>query len=107
MEKKIDIAGGTGFIGRYLQKNFLELGHEVTIISRQSFHVPEDRPEDIVQSLEGAEMLINLAESQSTVSITRKIKLRSFNQKRIQRINWGMSFCSVRIHHPNGSLCTF
>ncbi|KAA0563507.1 NAD-dependent epimerase/dehydratase family protein [Bacillus sp. CH30_1T] len=58
VEKRIDIVGGAGFIGRYLQKEFVELGYEVTIISRRSFHVPEVRPEDIVQSLEGAKMLI-------------------------------------------------
>ncbi|MFC7785791.1 MULTISPECIES: TIGR01777 family oxidoreductase [unclassified Rossellomorea] len=61
MEKKIVIAGGTGFIGQYLQKKFLEKGYKVTIISRQSPHVSWDRPNDIVQSLEDADMLINLA----------------------------------------------
>ncbi|MCR8847722.1 TIGR01777 family oxidoreductase [Rossellomorea sp. SC111] len=61
MEKKIVIAGGTGFIGRYLQKKFHEMGYMVTIISRQSPHVSWERPDEIVQALEGAEMLINLA----------------------------------------------
>ncbi|WP_374054833.1 TIGR01777 family oxidoreductase [Rossellomorea sp. FM04394] len=61
MEKKIVIAGGTGFIGQYLQKKFLDEGYKVTIISRQSPHVSWDRPNDIVQSIEGADMLINLA----------------------------------------------
>ncbi|KPL59557.1 TIGR01777 family oxidoreductase [Rossellomorea vietnamensis] len=61
MEKKIVIAGGTGFIGQYLQKKFLEKGYKATIISRQSPHVSWERPSEIVQALEGAEMLINLA----------------------------------------------
>ena len=61
MEKKIVIAGGTGFIGQFLQKKFLENGDNVIIISRQSPHVSWDRPDKIVQSLEGADMLINLA----------------------------------------------
>ncbi|MEI2664486.1 TIGR01777 family oxidoreductase [Rossellomorea sp. LJF3] len=61
MEKKIVIAGGTGFIGQYLQKKFLENGDKVIIISRQTPHVSWDRPDEIVQSLEGADMLINLA----------------------------------------------
>ncbi|OXS61454.1 hypothetical protein B0G93_106111 [Bacillus sp. V-88] len=61
MEKKIVIAGGTGFIGQYLQKKFLENGDNAIIISRQSPHVSWDRPDEIVQSLEGADMLINLA----------------------------------------------
>jgi uncharacterized protein len=61
VEKKIVIAGGTGFIGQYLQKKFLEKGENVIIISRQSPNVSWDRPDEIVQSLEGADMLINLA----------------------------------------------
>jgi uncharacterized protein len=61
VEKKIVIAGGTGFIGRYLQKRFQERGYNVTIISRQSPHVSWDCPNTIVQSLECADMLINLA----------------------------------------------
>jgi len=59
--KKIVIAGGTGFIGQYLQKKFFEMGDAVTIISRQSPHVSWDDQEGVVQSLEGAELLINLA----------------------------------------------
>jgi uncharacterized protein len=61
VEKKIVIAGGTGFIGQYLQKKFLENGDNVIIISRQSPHLSWDRPDEIVQSLEDADMLINLA----------------------------------------------
>jgi uncharacterized protein len=61
VEKKIVIAGGTGFIGRYLQKRFQEKGYNVTIISRQSPHVSWECPNAIVQSLECADMLINLA----------------------------------------------
>ncbi|WP_034764133.1 TIGR01777 family oxidoreductase [Rossellomorea vietnamensis] len=61
MEKKIVIAGGTGFIGQYLQKKFLEKDFKVTIISRQTPHVSWDRPDDVVLALEGADMLINLA----------------------------------------------
>ena len=61
MGKKIVIAGGTGFIGQYLQKKFFEMGDAVTIISRQSPHVSWDDQEGVVQSLEGAELLINLA----------------------------------------------
>lgn len=61
VKKKIVIAGGTGFIGQYLQKKFLENGFKVTIISRQSPHVSWDRHDEIVQSLEDADMLINLA----------------------------------------------
>ena len=39
MEKKIVIAGGTGFIGQYLSKRFHENGYKVVIISRNNDHV--------------------------------------------------------------------
>lgn len=34
--RKVVIAGGTGFIGEFIQKRFQELGYEVSIISRQN-----------------------------------------------------------------------
>ena len=39
MEKKIVIAGGTGFIGQYLNKRFCEEGFEVLTISRDANHI--------------------------------------------------------------------
>ena len=35
MTKKIVIAGGTGFVGKYLTKQIRKLGYDVIIISRQ------------------------------------------------------------------------
>lgn len=61
MEKKIVIAGGTGFIGQYLQKKFSGMGYKVMVISRQLPHISWDHHDEIIQSLEGAELLINLA----------------------------------------------
>ena len=34
-EKKIVLAGGTGFVGQYLEKRFQDLGYSVIILSRQ------------------------------------------------------------------------
>jgi len=61
MKKKIVIAGGTGFVGKYLVRKFKESGYEVTIISRQAAHVNWNEPAAIHAALEDAEMLINLA----------------------------------------------
>ncbi|WP_159882028.1 TIGR01777 family oxidoreductase [Paenibacillus puerhi] len=59
--KKVVLAGGTGFIGQYLEDKFKRLGYEVIIISRQPQHVAWHDTDGIVQALEHAEMLINLA----------------------------------------------
>nr|WP_211184568.1 TIGR01777 family oxidoreductase [Paenibacillus lemnae] len=59
--KKAVLAGGTGFIGSYLENELSRLGYEVIIISRQKQHVSWQDRDNIIQALEGAEMLINLA----------------------------------------------
>lgn len=58
---KIVIAGGTGFIGQFLEQRFSETGYEVVIVSRGTGKVQWDHEPALVQALEGAEMLINLA----------------------------------------------
>lgn len=61
MKKKIVIAGGTGFVGQYLNKKFKAAGYEVIIISRKKNHVSWDDFSGITDVLENADMLINLA----------------------------------------------
>ncbi|MEO7306739.1 MAG: TIGR01777 family oxidoreductase [Ferruginibacter sp.] len=61
MQKKIIIAGGTGFVGRYLAKKFMSMGYEVIIISRQKDHINWNNISAIEAALENAEMLINLS----------------------------------------------
>ncbi len=61
MKKKIVIAGGTGFVGRYLNKKFIAAGYKVIIISRNKSHVAWNNTPLITESLENADMLINLA----------------------------------------------
>ena len=58
--KKVVITGGTGFIGSYVSKRFRETGYEVLIVSRDPEHVSW-RPVDLIESFEGAELVINLA----------------------------------------------
>lgn len=61
MKTKIVLAGGTGFVGSYLEQKFIELGYEVIIISRKKEHINWDDMPAITRALENAEMLINLA----------------------------------------------
>lgn len=61
MTRKVVLAGGTGFIGQYVEKRLEALGIEVKIISRQSPHIAWDDHQAIIQALDGAEMVINLA----------------------------------------------
>lgn len=61
MNKRVVLAGGTGFIGKYLENEFLQKGYEVKIISRQPQHISWEDKNGIIAALEGSEMLINLA----------------------------------------------
>lgn len=58
---KVVLAGGTGFVGQAFALRFKELGAEVKVISRQAPHIPWEDQSAIVQALEGADLLINLA----------------------------------------------
>lgn len=61
MNKKIVIAGGTGFVGKYLTEQFRNSGYEVLIISRQDQTIKWDDSQGIINALENSKMLINLA----------------------------------------------
>ncbi|MEK3707183.1 TIGR01777 family oxidoreductase [Paenibacillus sp. FSL R7-0198] len=59
--KKVVLAGGTGFVGQDFAQRFRKQGYEVLIISRQPGHIAWEDRAGIVEALEEAEMLINLA----------------------------------------------
>ncbi|WP_430786678.1 TIGR01777 family oxidoreductase [Virgibacillus flavescens] len=59
--KKVVLAGGTGFIGKYFEKKLTELGYDVHIISRRSPNISWNNRKRIKEALEGSELLINLA----------------------------------------------
>src|SRR4051812_42814068 len=61
MNKKIVIAGGTGFIGKYLVDQFRNLGYDVVVISRQQKNIQWEDTAGMINALENSEMLINLA----------------------------------------------
>jgi len=54
------IAGGTGFIGSYLKSEFEKSGDSVSIISRGENYIPWQK-ESLMNALESADVLINLA----------------------------------------------
>ncbi|OWR31855.1 TIGR01777 family protein [Saccharibacillus sp. O23] len=60
-KRKIVLAGATGFIGSALQERYTAEGCDVRMISRRPGHISWDDPTAIVEALNGAEMLVNLA----------------------------------------------
>ncbi|WP_054860506.1 TIGR01777 family oxidoreductase [Gracilibacillus sp. JCM 18860] len=61
MKKKVVITGGSGFIGAYLREKFLDLGYDVAIISRKPPAITWNDQEGMLQALNHAELVINLA----------------------------------------------
>jgi uncharacterized protein len=74
MNKKVILAGGTGFIGKYFKEKFNNLGYEVKIISRQAEHISWNNEAGIVEALENSEILINLAGKSVDCRYTAKNK---------------------------------
>ena len=72
--KKIVIAGGTGFIGRYLKEEFNQEGYDVLIISRDVNHISWNDNGALKDALENAEVLINLAGKSVDCRYTKKNK---------------------------------
>jgi len=59
--KKVVLAGGTGFIGEYFKDELMNNGYEVIIISRQPRHISWEDQDGMIEALENADILINLA----------------------------------------------
>lgn len=79
--RKLVLAGGTGFIGQYLERKFTEQGYHVIIISRQPGHLNWSNFKGIVQALENAEMIINLAGKSVNCRHTRANKRAIFDSR--------------------------
>jgi len=58
---KIVLAGGTGFLGKYLASKFEARGDKVVIISRSKGDVLWPDKAAIIKALEGADLVLNLA----------------------------------------------
>lgn len=81
MKKKIVLAGGTGFVGTYFNKKFTELGYDVKVISRNTPNITWNDREGIIQALEDAEMLINLAGKSVNCRYNEKNKQEILNSR--------------------------
>ncbi len=81
MKQKIVIAGGTGFVGKYLSEKFKSLGYYVVIISRQENHINWNDTTGIIAALENADMLINLAGKSVDCRYNEKNKKEIFDSR--------------------------
>ncbi len=81
MKQKVIIAGGTGFVGNYLIPKYSQLGYEVLVISRQANHINWTNEQSIVNALENADMLINLAGKSVDCRYTGKNKKEIFDSR--------------------------
>lgn len=81
MKQKIVIAGGTGFVGKYLTEKFISSGYDVIVISRQANHVNWDNISAITVALENAEMLINLAGKSVDCRYNKKNRQEIFDSR--------------------------
>ena len=84
--KKVVIAGGTGFIGSYLARRFVETGYQVLIVSRESHYVSW-KPIDLIESFEDAELVINLAGKSINCQHTDENK-KAISDSRINTTIW-------------------
>lgn len=81
MKKKVVLAGGTGFIGRYLEKQFIQQNYEVIIISRQPQHIAWTDTKGIKAGVDNAELVINLAGKSVDCRYNEKNKKEIFDSR--------------------------
>jgi uncharacterized protein len=81
MKKKIVLAGGTGFVGTYFHNRLTELGYDVKVISRNAPNITWNDKRGILQALENAEMLINLAGKSVNCRYNKKNKQEILNSR--------------------------
>ncbi|WP_099352912.1 TIGR01777 family oxidoreductase [Fredinandcohnia onubensis] len=81
MKKKIVLAGGTGFVGTYFYKKLTELGYDVKVVSRNEPNITWNDKRGIIQALEDAEMLINLAGKSVNCRYNEKNKQEILNSR--------------------------
>src|SRR5690554_8142844 len=87
---KIIIAGGSGFIGRYLSTYFSDKGNEVVVLSRGAseskgkirfVHWDGKTLSGWERELEGADVLINLSGKSVAIRYTEKNKQEIYNSR--------------------------
>jgi len=80
MSHKIVLAGGTGFIGKYLKKKFSDAGYKVFIISRKN-NINWESENEIIDALNNASMVINLAGKSVDCRYNEKNKKEIFSSR--------------------------
>ena len=100
MKKKVVLAGGTGFIGQYLAQQFAQTGYDVIIISRQPQHINWSDRQGMIDALEGAEMLINLAGKSVNCRYNEKNKREIYNSRTITTETLGEALQACRNPPP-------
>ena len=95
---KVVIAGGTGFIGNYLVKQFENAGYKVLIISRDPKHISWN-PTDMTEAFESADIVINLAGKSINCRHTEENKKNIINS-RINTTIWVGNAILACIHPP-------
>ena len=103
-QKKILLAGGTGFIGQYIQKYYLQLGYQVIIVTRRpdpASLVPQiswnDTP-GIAYALENAALVVNLAGKSVNCRYTKHNKQLIFSSRLTTTAILGEAI--ARCQHP-------
>jgi len=102
--KKIIIAGGSGFIGSYLSKHFLDKGYEIIVLSRGKSKTENNiryvnwdgkNVSDWKDELENSFLLINLCGKTVAVRHTSKNKKEIFNSRidSTKVLNQAVSLC--------------
>ncbi len=81
MKQKIVIAGGTGFIGKYLQHRFEKMNYDVKIISRNRPSIQWAGEREVIEALADAEMLINLAGKSVDCRYNKKNKKEIYDSR--------------------------
>ena len=81
MKSKIIVAGSNGFIGKYLVQEFEALQFEVLQISRHPKHIQWHENKQIIEAMENALAVINLAGKSVDCRYTKKNKLDILNSR--------------------------
>jgi uncharacterized protein len=81
MSKRVVLAGGTGFIGQYFERKFIEDGYDIAIISRQEPHIHWHDRQRILEAIDGAALVINLAGRSVNCRYNEKNKKEIMNSR--------------------------
>ncbi|MCA5006653.1 TIGR01777 family oxidoreductase [Sphingobacterium bovistauri] len=79
--KKVILAGGTGFVGKYLKKEYENLGYEVKVIARNHGDLNWLDIAKITGELENSTLLINLAGKTVNCRYNEKNKAEIFSSR--------------------------